>query len=325
MGIKAPTNPVIAIIVPCYNEEAVLEISNKVFVNVLTGMINDDLISERSYICYINDGSKDKSWDIISKLMGENSKIRGISFSRNYGHQCAMLAGLKECQADAYITIDADLQEDPSMIKEMVANFCKGYDIVYGVRRSRQKDSWFKRNASLLFYKIMKAIGSETIYNSSEARLVSDRVANYIRKYPEKNIYLRGIISSIGFNYALVEYTRGERAAGESKYPFSKLLAAALDGIITTSIKPLRFIFTFGMCLLGLGLICLLVAAINLICGFTYGWHFFFLFFISSVGAVQLFALSIAGEYIGRIFKEVKNRPSYIIDKNCSDGKEKDL
>lgn len=317
---------VLAVIVPCYNEEAVLNLCNATFLKILEDMIEEGIVSDKSHICYINDGSIDKSWDMIMEFMRESAHIRGISFSRNYGHQSAMLAGIRECHADAYITIDADLQEEPSIIREMAVKFNEGYDIVYGVRSSRSKDSFFKRKASSLFYKIMGLLGSETVENSSEVRLISNKVAEHIRAYTEKNVYLRGIISSIGFKSAKVSYKRGKRAAGETKYPFSKLMAAAIDGLTTTSTKLLGFIFLGGVLLSALSLITLILSVFCVIFGMGLGcgWNLFLLSLIAFTGAIQTFALSIAAQYIGKIFKEVKNRPPYIIDKNYSGGLRED-
>lgn len=307
---------VLALIVPCYNEEEVLDISNKEFLKILNEMIKDNLISDDSYICYVNDGSKDKSWQMIKDFMKNDKHIKGISFSRNFGHQAAMIAGIKECKADAYITIDADLQEEPIVIRKMVEKFNLGYNVVYGVRSSRKKDTFFKKYASNLFYKIMDILGSQTIKNSSEVRLISDKVAEIIRSYTEKNVYLRGIISSIGFSWTKVKYTRGERVAGETKYPFSKLLSAAIDGLTTTSNKLLGLIFPTGILVSFLSIAFLIGSIIAIFFADKYAFNLFLLFFISLLTAIQLISLSIVAQYIGKIFKDVKNRPTYIIDED---------
>lgn len=303
----------LAIIIPCYNEEEVLEKSHKVFLSILDEMKSQLLISDDSYLCYVNDGSKDKTWNIIQDFIDDNSNVRGISFSRNFGHQSAMLAGLTTCVADVFITIDADLQEDPNAMKEMVKKYNEGYDIVYGVR-SQRKDNFLKKTLANIFYRIMKKLGSDTISNASEYRLVSNRVVTEIKKYNEKNLYLRGIIASVGFPYTTVYYKRGDRIAGETKYPLSKLIATALNGITTASIKLLRMIFSLGIITLILSMIILIISIICFVLNYSTKYYWLISFIISLFGSLQLLATSIIGEYIAKIFKETQGRPLFIIE-----------
>lgn len=304
---------VLAIIIPCYNEEAVLEKSHHVFLSILNDMKNQSLISKDSYLCYVNDGSRDNTWNIIQKFIKQDNYVHGISFSKNFGHQSAMLAGLTTCSADVFITIDADMQEDPYAMIEMIKKYNEGYDVVYGVRTSR-KDKFLKKIFSSFFYKIMKFLGSDTISNASEYRLISNRVVTELKKYNEKNIYLRGIIASIGFPYTIVSYKRRERIAGETKYPFSKLIAAALNGITTTSIKPLKltFFLFFASSIISLLLLCITIFLF--IINNSLKYYIFISFIISFFSSIQLFSMTIIGEYISKIFINTQNRPSFIID-----------
>lgn len=304
---------ILAVIIPCYNEEAVLEKSHQVFLSILNEMKEQSLISKDSYLCYVNDGSKDDTWNIIQKFISQDNSVHGISFSKNFGHQSAMLAGLTTCSADVFITIDADMQEDPYAMIEMIKKYNEGYDIVYGVRTAR-KDKFLKKYLSNVFYKIMSFLGSNTISNASEYRLISKRVVSEIKKYTEKNIYLRGIIASIGFPYTVVYYKRSERIAGETKYPFSKLVTAALNGITTTSIKPLKLTFLLFFISSIISLMFLCITILFFVINNNFKYYCLISFLISFFSSIQLFALTIIGEYISKIFINTQNRPSFIID-----------
>lgn len=308
---------VLAIIVPCFNEEAVLDYSNKRFLSILDELIKNGNISEESYICYVNDGSSDKTWDLIKTFKLQSRNVKGISFSKNFGHQSAMYAGLVTCTADAFITIDADMQEDPEMIKEMVEKYHEGNKVVYGVRKER-KDKFFKKYFAKLFYSVMNIVGSGTIPNQSEVRLLDKEVVDHLKKYPEKNIYLRGMIQSIGFKTALVYYSRADRYAGETKYSFYKLIKTALNGITTTSSKPLEFISLLGMVFMGISFLLFLLAILGLFLNFSNIMIYILLFAITFIGSIQLLSIGIIAEYIGRIFIETKGRPVFIIEEDLT-------
>lgn len=308
---------VLAIIVPCFNEEAVLDYSNKKFLSILHELIKNGNISEESYICYVNDGSSDKTWDLIKTFKSQSRNVKGISFSKNFGHQSAMYAGLVTCTADAFITIDADMQEDPEMIKEMVEKYHEGNKVVYGVRKER-KDKFFKKYFAKLFYSVMNIVGSGTIPNQSEVRLLDKEVVEHLKKYPEKNIYLRGMIQSIGFKTALVYYSRVDRYAGETKYSFYKLIKTALNGITTTSSKPLEFISLLGMVFMGISVLLFLLAILGVFLNFSNIMVYILLFAITFIGSIQLLSIGIIAEYIGRIFIETKGRPVFIIEEDLT-------
>lgn len=308
---------VLAIIVPCFNEEAVLDYSNKKFLSILYELIKNGNISEESYICYVNDGSSDKTWDLIKTFKSQSRNVKGISFSKNFGHQSAMYAGLVTCTADAFITIDADMQEDPEMIKEMVEKYHEGNKVVYGVRKER-KDKFFKKYFAKLFYSVMNIVGSGTIPNQSEVRLLDKEVVEHLKKYPEKNIYLRGMIQSIGFKTALVYYSRVDRYAGETKYSFYKLIKTALNGITTTSSKPLEFISLLGMVFMGISVLLFLLAILGVFLNFSNIMVYILLFAITFIGSIQLLSIGIIAEYIGRIFIETKGRPVFIIEEDLT-------
>lgn len=303
----------LAIIVPCYNEEEVLEMSNNVFLSILEKMKNLSLISQDSYICYVNDGSKDRTWSIIESFVQKEKYVQGITFSRNFGHQSAMLAGITTCHADVFITIDADLQEEPEAMIEMIKKYNEGYEVVYGVRSERD-DKFMKKYLSNAFYKLMKMLGSDTIPNASEYRLISKRVVEEIKKYNEKNIYLRGIIASIGFSYTVVYYKRVARIAGETKYPISKLITTALNGITTTSIKPLNWIVFLGIIAFIISMLLLVMTVVCFIINHNTVYYWLISFVISFFGLLQLISIGIIGEYIAKIFKNTQDRPLFIID-----------
>lgn len=305
----------LAIIVPCYNEEEILPKTVKTLLKTLQTLKDSNLISNNSEIVFVDDGSRDKTWDLIEKFAHIYQDVKGIKLSRNYGHQNALLAGLFNTDANCYITIDADLQDDVSVIKDMVEKYKKGCDIVYGVRKERKTDSFFKKFTAEMFYKFMKIMGVDLIYNHADYRLLSRRAMESLKQFNEVNIFLRGIVPLIGYKSDTVYYDRLERTAGESKYPLKKMLSFAWEGITSFSIAPLRFISFIG----------LVVFLVSFIMSGWVLWQKFnghvipgwasTVLPIYFIGGIQLLALGIIGEYIGKIYKETKRRPKYFIDK----------
>lgn len=306
----------LAIVVPCYNEEEMLPISIPKLQELLNSLKDKGKISSDSFILFVNDGSKDKTWDLLEKAYNENSDVFAIKLARNVGHQNALMAGLS-CAgkiADMTISVDADLQDDITKMEDMVDAYHEGCDIVYGVRNSRKTDSFFKRFTAQSFYKLMNAMGVETVYNHADYRLMSKRAVLELDKYEETNVYLRGMIPLLGYKTKEVYYERSKREAGESKYPLKKMLALAFDGISSFSVKPINAIFTIGITVL---VICLVAAVYAFISYFTgsveKGWTSLILS-IWFLGGVQLVSVGVIGMYIGKIYKEVKKRPKYNID-----------
>lgn len=315
--MTASSAPRIAIIVPCYNEESVLPISIPVLTGILDRMVAEGLASDSSYILCCDDRSKDGTWNVIERLHSADSRIKGISLAHNRGQQCVMLAGLMHARndADAAITIDADLQDSPEAIIEMVRLFRDGNDIVYGVRSDRSSDSWFKRVSAQCFYKLQHKLGLETIYDHSEFRLMSRRSLDLLSEYGESNLFLRGMFPMIGLESAVVTYARSPRIAGQTKYPIGKLISGAIDGITSFTASPMRLIFILGLLLLIIDVIVAAWVFSAYFCGKTIsGWSSLMLS-IWFLGSVILIALGIIGEYIGKIFVEVKRRPRYAIQK----------
>lgn len=307
--------PRIAIVMPCYNEEEALPLSSKEILALLDKMAQEKLISEDSYILCSNDGSRDKTWQVINELHAKDKRVKGISLAHNRGHQYALLAGLMTAKenCDAAISIDADLQDDPNAIVEMVKKFREGKEIVYGVRSSRKTDTWFKRNTAHAFYSFQKTMGLETVYDHADYRLMSKRALDILSEYGEKNLFIRGIVPQIGLETDIVTYERNERVAGESKYPLSKMLSFSIDGITSFSARPMRWIFMTGLVLL---LLDIFIAIYVLISYFHHsaisGWTSIMLS-VWFLGSLILMSMGIVGEYIGKIFIEVKNRPRYAI------------
>lgn len=305
----------LAIIVPCFNEEEVLPQTIKTLDSLRQELIKSELISETSKIVFVNDGSKDKTWNIIEKAHHKDSHIQGICLSRNFGHQEALLAGLYNTKADMYITIDADLQDDISVIKDMVKNYHKGFEVVYGVRNKRNTDSFFKRNTALLFYKTMKILGVELVANHADFRLLSRRAVEAMSQFTEKNLFLRAIVPLVGFKSCNVYYERKKREAGQSKYPFKKMLLFALKGISSFSAVPLHFITLAGIIISLLSFILMLWTVIGYFNNSTItGWASL-MSAITFFSGITILFMGIIGEYIASIFVEVKKRPTYIIDK----------
>ncbi len=305
----------IAIVVPCYNEEEAISISLPTLLRILDTLKLNNKISTDSFILCVDDGSTDDTWNKILTFHNSNNTVKGISLTNNRGHQYALLSGLMTVKnkCDAAISIDADLQDDPETIFSMIDKFLEGYDIVYGVRESRNSDSWFKRNSAHAFYNFQKKMGLNTIYDHADFRLMSRKALEILSEYHESNLFLRGIIPQIGLSSTIVKYNRNERVAGKSKYPLKKMLSLSIDGITSFSAKPMRLIFYIGLALL---LIDIIVAIYVLIAYFggkaIEGWSSTMLS-IWFLGSLILMSLGIVGEYIGKIFVEVKARPRYNI------------
>ena len=313
--------PILYIVIPCYNEQEVLPITAPMFLNKLKQLMSDGLISGDSRVMFVNDGSTDGTWDIISKLAAEDEHFIGISQSRNRGHQNALLAGLMEAKdrCDISISIDCDGQDDIDAMDKMIAEYLGGCEVVYGVRSSRETDSFFKRTTAQGFYKLLSAMGAEVVYNHADYRLVSSRVLRELASFKEVNLFLRGMVPLVGFKSTCVEYARCERLAGKSKYPLSKMLSLAADGITSLSAKPLRLITGFGVFVALLSFIGVVWAIISALCGDTVAGWASTTCIVCFVGGVQLICLGIIGEYIGKIYLETKGRPRYIISERTYD------
>lgn len=308
-------NAILYIIIPCYNEETVLPITSKMFLDKLTSLIQSNTISNSSRILFVNDGSKDKTWEIICNLAKQDEHFIGISQSRNRGHQNAVLAGLMEAKdkCDITISIDCDGQDDINAMDEMVKQYKQRCEIVYGVRSKRDTDTFFKRFTAEGFYKLLNWMGAEVVYNHADYRLVSSRVLKEFSNFKEVNLFLRGMFPLVGFKSTSVYYERHERIAGESHYPLTKMLGLAFDGITSLSIKPIRIITALGMVIAGLSFLGVIWSIVMRFMGnVVAGWSSMTCI-ICLIGGVQLICLGILGEYIGKIYMEVKHRPRYII------------
>ena len=313
--------PVLYIVIPCYNEQEVLPITAPMFLDKLNSLSAAGKISDRSRVMFVNDGSKDRTWDIIKELSEKDEHYIGICQSRNRGHQNAVLAGLMEARemCDITISIDCDGQDDINAMDEMVDAYLDGCEVVYGVRSSRETDTFFKRFTAQSFYKFLSAMGAEVVYNHADYRLISSRVLKEFANFKEVNLFLRGLVPLVGFKSTTVSYSRAERIAGESHYPLSKMLSLAVDGITSLSVKPLRLITGFGVIVAFLSFIGVLWALISALCGKTVqGWASMTCI-ICFVSGVQLICLGIIGEYIGKIYMETKQRPRYIISERTWD------
>ncbi len=306
----------LGIVVPCYNEEEVLPETNRRLLDLLNHLQQSGLVTADNSLYFVDDGSKDRTWEIIESLAAADSRVHGIKLSRNRGHQNALLAGLFGAEGDAVVTVDADLQDDITIIEEMVHRFSEGCEIVYGVRKSRAVDTAFKRSSAGMYYKFLAWMGVDVVYNHADFRLMSRRAVDSLRQYSEVNLFLRGIIPLLGFPTATVYYDRGERFAGVSKYPLRRMLALAIDGITSFSVMPLRFIAALGL------LVCLLSIAMI-------GWVLYLRLFTAAaipgwassvlpiyfLGGIQLLSIGILGEYVAKIYLETKRRPRYFIEK----------
>jgi glycosyltransferase involved in cell wall biosynthesis len=307
--------PVLYIVIPCYNEEEVLPITSGLFLEKIRELVRLEKISDESRILFVNDGSKDKTWEIIRQLSKADSHYIGISQSRNRGHQNAVLAGLMEAKdrCDITISIDCDGQDDVNAMNEMVDAYLDGSEVVYGVRSSRKTDTFFKRFTAEGFYKFLHWMGAEVVYNHADYRLVSSRVLQEFANFEEVNIFLRGMFPLVGFKSTSVYYERHERLAGKSHYPFRKMLALAFDGITSLSVKPLHMIMSLGFVIAVISFIGVIWSIVVDLTGHAItGWASMTCI-ICFIGGVQLISLGVLGEYIGKIYMEVKHRPRYII------------
>jgi glycosyltransferase involved in cell wall biosynthesis len=310
------STPLLTIVVPCYNEEEVLEDTITQLEAQLEEMIKEELISSASKILFVDDGSKDRTWPMIFKASIQKERVKGLKLARNVGHQNALLAGLfaaKQC-SDCVISIDADLQDDISIIRDFISKFNEGHEIVYGVRHKRQKDTWFKRTTAEGFYKVMNKMGVHLVYNHADYRLMSKRALEELENFKEVNLFLRGIVPLIGFKSTSVYYDRKERLAGETKYPLRKMISFAFDGITSFSVTPIRFVLLLGIT--------------SFLVSMAFGIYFLSLKFFGNtelgwtslitsiwlIGGLQLIAVGLIGEYVGKIYKETKQRPKYIVD-----------
>ena len=307
----------LAIVVPCYKEELVLHETTSRLTQVLDDLVKDNLIATNSYILYVNDGSTDNTWSIISELHEANKYVNGVNLAGNVGHQNALVAGLTSAveNCDMAISIDADLQDDVNAIREMVVKYYEGCDIVYGVRQSRQTDTWFKRTTALGFYSLMKSMGVKSVYNHADYRLMSQRALRQLLRYRERNLFLRGMVPTIGYKTDCVYYDRAERFAGESKYPLKKMISFAFDGITSFSVKPVHMVLYFG--------IVFLIVSFSIFCFVMYslfrgnavpGWTSLMLSVWFCSGCILL-GLGVVGEYVGKIYVEVKDRPRFNIER----------
>lgn len=311
-----PQSPTVGIVLPCYNEEEILCKTDQRMGELVDQLIAKKLIAPESFIVYLDDGSKDKTWELIRGRVDGARNRMGIKFSRNFGHQSALLGGITSVyqQVDCVITIDADLQDDIRVIEEMIAKYNQGFEIVYGVRKKRDTDTAFKKKTAQGFYSLMKTMGVNIIYNHADFRLASNRVCENLLKFGEVNLFLRGIFPLIGFNSTTVYYDRLERDAGETKYPFMKMLGFALDGITSFSVKPLRVVSLIGIFIFFVSVLLALYSLYSyLFLGTVPGWTSITLP-IYFIGGVQILCIGIIGEYLGKIYKEVKSRPRFIIE-----------
>lgn len=317
-------NNILYMVIPCYNEEAVLPETAKRLQEKMNTLIQSGKIDAKSKVAFVNDGSKDKTWEIISALHNENPLFSGINLSRNRGHQNALLAGLMTVKkyADMVISMDADLQDDINAIDEMVDKYLQGTDIVYGVRSSRAKDTFFKKATAEGFYKVMNTMGANTVFNHADYRLMSKRALEGLAEFGEVNLFLRGIVPMIGYSTDMVYYERGERFAGESKYPLGKMLSFAVEGITSLSTKPIRMITGLGFFVFLMSILILIYSVVRHFMGETIvGWTTLMVS-VWAIGGLILLALGVVGEYIGKIYLETKARPRFIIEQFLNDIEE---
>ena len=304
------------IVVPCYNEEAVLQETTKQLSLMVDTLIEKGKISDCN-IVYVDDGSHDTTWSLIEQLQTENKYVHGLKLAHNVGHQNALWAGLEYSadKCDAVVSIDADLQDDVSVIEQMIDEYKNGCDVVFGVRKERKTDTIFKRSTAIAFYKLMQKMGVDIVYNHADFRLTSQRATQELMLYPERNMFVRGMVKLLGYKTTEVYYDRKERFAGESKYPLKKMINFALDGITSFSVQPLRVITSFGFIVMVLSIVAALYALISYICGSVVAGWTSMLISLWFIGGTILLSLGVIGEYIGKIYKETKRRPRYHIEK----------
>ena len=314
-------NPCLWIIIPCYNESEVLPITAPMFSDKIEQLVQEEKIAPDSRILFVNDGSKDDTWEIICRLSAENPRFQGICQSRNRGHQNAVLAGLMEAKdrCDITISIDCDCQDDINAMDQMVEEYLNGCEIVYGVRSSRETDTWFKRTTAQGFYKVLNGMGAEVVYNHADYRLVSSRVLQAFADFHEVNLFLRGMFPLVGFKSTSVYYERHERIAGESHYPLKKMLALAFDGITSLSVRPIRMVTGMGVIVSILGFIGIIWAVVVALMGKSIAGWASIVCIVCFLGGIQLLSLGIIGEYIGKTYMETKRRPRYIISERTEE------
>lgn len=305
----------LAVVVPCYNEEDVFAETAQRLLAVVDKLQGDGLVDAESVLLFVDDGSRDRTWELIQEWSRSDQRVRGVKLSRNYGHQNALLAGLSVAKADAVVTIDADLQDDPAVIKDMIERYSNGCDIVYGVRKARDNDSVFKRGTARAYYRLLDLLGVEVVLEHADYRLMSQRTVQHLQQYSEVNLFLRGMIPLLGFRSAIVYYERAPRFAGESKYSLLRMLALAVTGLTSFSIAPLRFITLLGLCVFALSFVMV-------------GWVMYGALVMDSVipgwassvipiyflGGIQLLSIGVLGEYVAKVYLETKRRPRYIIE-----------
>ena len=306
---------ILYIVVPCYNEEEVLPETSKRLKEKIESLIQAEVVSEKSRILFVNDGSKDRTWELISALHKEDPIFSGVDLTRNRGHQNALLAGLMTAKGrcDMAISMDADLQDDVDAVDRMVEEYYAGCDIVYGVRSSRKKDTFFKRFTAEGFYRVMNLMGAETVFNHADYRLMSKRALEGLAEFKEVNLFLRGIVPMVGYRTGTVEYERGERFAGESKYPLKKMLALAMEGITSLSTKPLKWITGLGFLIFAVSVIMLITFIVKWALGMTVAGWASVICSVWAIGGLILLSLGVIGEYIGKIYLETKARPRFLI------------
>lgn len=312
--------PVLCIVVPCYNEEEVLPATAQTLADLLEGMAAEGLVSPQSYVCFVNDGSADRTWELIEGFMEEGGgMLRGVNLSRNFGHQGALLAGLYTAKADAYVSIDADLQDDESKIRDMVRLFREGKDIVYGCRDNRDTDTWFKRTTAKAYYRLRAAMGCYTVPNHADYRLMSARAVRELKRFGEVNLYLRGIVPMLGFPSAKVVYDRKSRQQGVSKYPLPKMVALAWNGVVNFSEAPLLAMVWVGLLGIAASLALVVWSLYRWSIGATLpGWTSTVLI-VAIFSSMQFLFIGVIGLYIGKIFRETKHRPLFIVKDNRSE------
>lgn len=312
----------LGLIVPCYNEEEILGYTSDKLGIYISSLIQKQILHPKSFICFVDDGSKDKTWEIIQKIVDQNTLFKGIKLATNFGHQNALIAGMfaEKINADCLITIDADLQDDIMVIEQMLLNYKSGSKVVYGVRDNRDNDTFFKKFTAQSFYKLMSAMNVKTVYNHADFRLVDVEVISHLEKFEEVSLFLRGIIPLIGFSSSSVYYKRDVRIVGETKYPFRKMLSFAWNGITSFSTAPLRIIFYLGIFMFFTSVCLGMWVIISMFIGTTIqGWASSLLLNLTFSG-INMICLGIIGEYIGKIYQEVKSRPRFIIEKTISNG-----
>ncbi len=305
------------LIIPCYNEEEVLLHTYEKIKDLYNELIAKKVLDPKSKICFVDDGSKDKTWEIIMNLSDQEPMVQGIKLSRNFGHQAALIAGLetKFGKFDTYISIDADLQDDITVIGKMISEAENGMSIVYGVRDERKSDSFFKRSTAKSFYNLMGFLGADTVYNHADFRLIDNNALRELLRFQERNLFLRGIVPMVGFNNSVVSYNRTKREYGTTKYPLKKMLAFAWEGITSLSFKPLHLILYIGIVMFAISCVILVWATVVLLMGRVIPGWFSVIFPSTFFGGIQMLSIGVIGEYIGKIYNEVKSRPRYIVER----------